>query len=177
MRVSTVDDDISLLAERQELLNEVIDGRASHDQEHHTAGFLELGNEFLDGVGSDNGLACGLVSIGLEIDGVDVFTFGLILQEAVDLGNGSVESNDSEAVVGSVQNQILAHDRKANKTEITTGFGLRRADLEASQSRSRVSMLAVNGCDHEGNKWTIQGAESQQKEVETYTAPDMLADD
>jgi hypothetical protein len=85
-------------------------------------------------------------------------TFGLIFEEAVDLGYGSVEGNDSEAVVGSVQDQILAHDRKANETEITTGVGLRRADLEASQSRSMVSILFVNRCNHQGNVRYSDGA-------------------
>lgn len=77
--------------------------------------------------------------------GLVLLTLGLVLDEAVDLGNGSVEGDDSEAMVGSVQNQVLAHDRKANETEITTGFGLRRANLEVGQSRTRVSILVVNG--------------------------------
>ncbi len=74
-----------------------------------------------------------------------MLTLGLILEEAVDLGHGSVEGHHGEAVISSVQDQVLAHDRKANETEITTGFGLRRADLEASQSRTKVSILLVNG--------------------------------
>ena len=74
-----------------------------------------------------------------------LLALGLILDETVDLGDGSVESNNGETMVGGVQDQVLAHDRKANKTEITTGFGLRRADLEASQSRTAVSILFVNG--------------------------------
>jgi hypothetical protein len=80
----------------------------------------------------------------------ELLTLGLILEETIDLGDGSVEGHNGEAVVGGVQDQVLAHDRKANETEITTGFGLRRADLEASQSRSRVSILFVNRGDHQG---------------------------
>lgn len=71
-------------------------------------------------------------------------TLGLILKEAVNFGDGSVEGHDSEAMISSVEDQVLAHDRQANETEITTGFGLRRADLEASQSRTKVSILFVN---------------------------------
>ena len=71
-------------------------------------------------------------------------TFGLVLKEAVDLGDSSVEGNYGEAMVGGIQNQVLAHDRKADETEITTGFRLRRANLEVGQSRtksaSRLSM-------------------------------------
>jgi hypothetical protein len=76
-----------------------------------------------------------------------LLTLGFILEEAIDFGNGSVEGHNGETMVGSVENQILAHDRKANETEITTGFGLRWADLEASQSRTKVSILVVNGGD------------------------------
>lgn len=74
-----------------------------------------------------------------------LLTLCLVFEEAVDLGNGSVEGHDGKAMIGSVENQILAHDRKANETEITTGFGLRRANLEVGQSRTRVSILVVNG--------------------------------
>lgn len=78
-------------------------------------------------------------------------TFGLIVQEAIDLGDSSVESNDSETVISCVQDQVLAHDRKANETEITTGFGLRRTDLEAGQSRTKVSIMTVNRETHSRN--------------------------
>jgi hypothetical protein len=77
---------------------------------------------------------------------VAIPTLGLILEESVDFGHSSVESNDSETVIGSVQNEILAHDRKANETEITTRFGLRIwSDLEAGQSRTKVSILVIIG--------------------------------
>lgn len=55
--VTAVDDDVTLLEERQEGLDEVIDGLAGHDEEHDAARALELGAELLDGVGADNGLA------------------------------------------------------------------------------------------------------------------------
>jgi len=102
MGVSTVNDDVALFDEGEHLLNEVVDRRTSHDQKHHTTRLLELGNELLNRMGSDNG-----------------FALGLILEEAIDLGDGSVESNNGEAVIRSVENQILAHDREANETEIT----------------------------------------------------------
>jgi hypothetical protein len=55
--VTTVNDDITLLKERQEGLNEVIDGLSGHDEEHDATGTLELGAELLDGVSTDDGLA------------------------------------------------------------------------------------------------------------------------
>jgi len=39
-------------------LDAEISGRTGHDQKHHATGFLELGHELLNRVGSDNGFAC-----------------------------------------------------------------------------------------------------------------------
>jgi hypothetical protein len=55
--VTTVNDDITLLEERQEGLDEVIDGLSGHDEEHDATGALELLAELLDGVSTNNGLA------------------------------------------------------------------------------------------------------------------------
>jgi hypothetical protein len=54
VRVTTVNDDITLLQERQEGLDEVIDGLASHDEKHDAAGTLEVLAELLDGVSTNN---------------------------------------------------------------------------------------------------------------------------
>ena len=59
--VTTVNDDVALLEEGEEGLDEVIDGLAGHDEEHDATGALELGAELLDGVGTDNGLACAIL--------------------------------------------------------------------------------------------------------------------
>lgn len=59
MRVATIDDDVALLDVGEEGLNEVVDGLAGHDEEHHAAGFLELADEVLDGVGALDGFSCG----------------------------------------------------------------------------------------------------------------------
>ena len=85
--------------------------------------------------------------------GILHLTLGLVLEKSIHLGNGSVEGNDGEAMISGIQNQVLAHDSKANETEITTGFGLRRADLEAGQSRSKVSILLVNRVYSQGISW------------------------
>lgn len=47
-------------------------------------------------------------------------TFSFVGQEVVDLGDGTVEGNDIEAMVGGVENQILAHDGQANKAKVTS---------------------------------------------------------
>jgi hypothetical protein len=104
VRVTTVNDDITLLDATlvQEELNEVVNGLAGHDEHHHTAGLLELGAELLDGVSTNDRLA-----------------LGLVLEEAVDLGDSAVESNNSEAVVGSVEDQVLTHDGQTDETEVS----------------------------------------------------------
>jgi hypothetical protein len=61
VRVTTVDDDVALLGTSlEEELDEVVDRLTSHDEHHHAAGLLELGDELLDGVSTDDGLALGL---------------------------------------------------------------------------------------------------------------------
>lgn len=90
VRVSTINDDVTGLQEGQECLNPVINSLASLDEEHDTTGLLEGGNELLGGVSANDGLA-----------------LGLVVEEAVDLGDSSVEGGDGETVVGHVQNQVL----------------------------------------------------------------------
>lgn len=105
--VATINDDVTRLkAVLEEELDEVVDGLAGHDEEHHAPGLLELGDELLDAVRANDALA-----------------LGLVLEEAVDLGDGAVEGNDVEAVVSGVEDQVLAHDRKANETEVSTAKG------------------------------------------------------
>jgi hypothetical protein len=95
--VTTVDDDVARVKEREDLLDPVVDSLASLDQKHDTAGRLELADELLDAVGANNGLA-----------------LGLVLEESVDLGDGSVESADGEAVVSHVQNKVLSPVRRVS---------------------------------------------------------------
>lgn len=98
MRVATINNDITLLQEGQKLLNPVVDSFAGLDKEHDTAGALELGDELLIGVGSDNGLA-----------------LGLVFQEAVDLGDGSVIGADGKAMVSHVENQVLSPGQQSQQ--------------------------------------------------------------
>jgi hypothetical protein len=59
MRVTTIDDDVAFLDVGEKGLNEVVDGLAGHDEEHHPTRFLELAHEILDGVGTLDGFSCG----------------------------------------------------------------------------------------------------------------------
>lgn len=91
MGVAAVDDDIASTQKGKESLNPVVNGLAGLDEEHDTAGALQLGDELLDRVGSDDRLA-----------------LGLVVEESVDLGHGAVESADGVAVVGHVHDNVLA---------------------------------------------------------------------
>lgn len=86
VRVTTVNDDVALFEEGQEALDPLVDRVAGLDEQHDTAGRLELADKLLDGVGANNRLA-----------------LGLVVKEAVDLGDGSVKGANGEAVVGHVE--------------------------------------------------------------------------
>ena len=67
-------------------------------------------------------------------------TFSLILQETVNLGNGTIEGNDGEFVVSDVHDQVLAHDGQTDEAEVTTGNCPRRsADIDAGETSATVS--------------------------------------
>ena len=58
VRVTTVNDNVTLLEVRLELADEVVDGLAGLDEEDDSPGSLELGAELLDRVGTDNVGSC-----------------------------------------------------------------------------------------------------------------------
>lgn len=105
--VASVDDDITGLEEGQDLGNEVVDGRAGLDQHHDLARTLQLLAELLDRVSANNLGALGLVG-----------------QEVVNLGNGSVVGTDGEAMIVHVQDQVLALF-DTNKKSRDEGKGVR----------------------------------------------------
>ncbi len=104
-RVAAVDDDVAGFEEREEVLDEFVDGLAGLDHEHDAAGLLEQGGHFLEGVRAD-----------------DLGAFGLVGEEIVHLGDGAVEGDHGEAVVVHVQNQVLAHDGQPNHGNISFWF-------------------------------------------------------
>jgi len=58
MRVTTIDDNITLLKVRFELFDELVDGIASFDEEDDLTRLLEFSAEFFDGVSALNIRAC-----------------------------------------------------------------------------------------------------------------------
>ena len=91
MRVTSINDNITLLyTSGKKSLDEIIDWLTSHDQKHYAAGFLELANELLNGVGTLDRLACKLTrnqqSSGLrDIQPMVLLTLGFIGEEVVNL--------------------------------------------------------------------------------------------
>ncbi|QBM85749.1 hypothetical protein METSCH_A03740 [Metschnikowia aff. pulcherrima] len=138
VRVTTVNDDVTLLQVRQQRLNEGVDGLTSLDQKHDSSWSLQVGHELLDGVGTNDGLA-----------------LGLVVQELVDLGHRSVVSNDGEALVGGVQDQVLAHDGQTDQTKITTGT-VSKMSFDCSQSIANSHFCpSSNLCSDSSNKWSF----------------------
>jgi len=69
-------------------------------------------------------------------------TFRLIIYEVIDLGHRPIKSYHREAMVRSVQNQVLAHDGQTDEAEITTGIRSRMsADIDAGKTGATVSPL------------------------------------
>ena len=100
VRVTTVNDDITLLEVGLELSNEVVNSITGLDEQNNTAGSLEVGNELLNGVSANDGLA-----------------LGLVLEEVVNLGNGSVVGDNGVAVVSGVKNEVLRNLLAARSTK------------------------------------------------------------
>lgn len=78
-----------------------------------------------------------------------MLTLGLVVQEAVNLGGGAVEGTDSETVISSVEDQVLAHDGQTNEAEISTGNRMRQStDIDAGETGAIVSdqiLLSIAG--------------------------------
>lgn len=73
-------------------------------------------------------------------DGGRNLTLGLVLKEAVDLGGRAVVRADGETVIGSIEDQVLAHDGQTDEAEISTRQRTRRcADIDAGQAGATVS--------------------------------------
>jgi hypothetical protein len=89
------------------MLDEIVNGFTGLNEKHHSSWFFEFGNEILDAAGTNDGLS-----------------LCLVLKKTVNLGHCSVESNNSEAVISHVENEILAHNGQANKAEISPDTSL-----------------------------------------------------
>jgi hypothetical protein len=71
---------------------------------------------------------------------MNLLTLGLVCKEFVDLGNGTVEGDDIDTMVGSVEDQVLTHDSQANEAEISSGHIV--SDLSSSDVGLRGGIAA-----------------------------------
>jgi hypothetical protein len=55
------------------------------------------------------------------MDADDGFSLCFICNETIDFGDGSVEGNYGEAMVGHVEDEVLTHDGQANEAKISPG--------------------------------------------------------
>ncbi|CAY80197.1 hypothetical protein P301_H11691 [Saccharomyces cerevisiae P301] len=105
VRVTTIDDNITLFQKWDDLVDQSVNWSTSFNQKHDLSRSLQFGDEIFNGSSTD-----------------DRFALSFIGQEMVDLGLSSVVSTNSETVVSSVQDQILTHDGQTNQTEISRHF-------------------------------------------------------
>lgn len=63
---------------------------------------------------------------------IELLTLSFVCKKVVDFRDCAVESNDIDAVISGVQDQVLTHDGQANEAKISSG------DI--------VSMLSCVGC-------------------------------
>ena len=103
VRVTTVDQDVSLFEVRSQLVDEGINGRASLDEDDDLSGSLEGLDEFLNGLATN-----------------DVGSLGFVVHKVVDLGSGSVVGGNGESLVVHVEDQVLTHDGQADETDVST---------------------------------------------------------
>ena len=99
--VATVDDDVTLLQQGNELLDHGIHGAAGLDHDHGLAGTGEGGDELLEGLGRD-----------------DVLPLGAALGELLGHGRGAVVDADGEALALHVEDEVLAHDGEADEADV-----------------------------------------------------------
>lgn len=71
--------------------------------------------------------------------GVHSLTLGLVLEEVVDLADGTVEGHNGESVISSIEDQVLSHDSQADEAEIAAGNTRILADINASKTCAKVS--------------------------------------
>ena len=76
-------------------------------------------------------------------------TFGFIIEETVDLGDSTVESNDGESLVCGVQDEVLAHNGQPDEAEVSAGSRRhRRADTDAGQACARLANQHMESTGH-----------------------------
>ena len=85
MRVTTINDDISLVEMGDKLSNEVVNSITSLDKENDTTRALEVSAKLLNGMSTNNALSLGFVS-----------------KEVINLRDGSVVCNNGVTMISGI---------------------------------------------------------------------------
>ncbi len=102
VRVAAVDQDVTGLQQRGDFLDDLINGRAGLDHQHHFPGPLEGAHQLLDGVAPH-----------------DAFALGPAGQEVIDPCPGAVVDGHHVAVAFHVQDEVFAHDGQADQADVS----------------------------------------------------------
>ena len=109
--VAAVDDDVALRQQRLELIDHRVHRRTGFDHNHHPPRRFETAHEFFQRV--------------ITLDAVDSprvnFVGWFIFQathEFISRGGGPIVNPHGEAVIGHVQDKVLAHDGQTDQTDI-----------------------------------------------------------
>ena len=101
MGVATVDDNVTLIQERDQFLDEVIDRLPGLDHQENLAGTLQRSYEVLQRMRS-----------------IEVKALASTFHEMVNLLNRTVIHDDMEALALHVQRQVLTHHRQSYKSDV-----------------------------------------------------------
>ena len=101
MGVATIDDDVALIQQGDELVDKIIDCGTGLDHQEHLAGALQGSHEILEAV-------CA----------VDILACAAAFDEFVNLGNCTIENTYMEAFALHVEDKVLTHDGKTDKSYV-----------------------------------------------------------
>ena len=99
--VASVDENISVAQQRQELFNHIVHGLSRFDHHKHLARLFQIVNQFFETVAAD-----------------DVFPGGSAVYKFVHFFRRAVEHGHGEALRLHVHDQVFTHNGKADETNI-----------------------------------------------------------
>eukprot|EP00754_Rhynchopus_humris_P042950 Rhum_TRINITY_DN286_c0_g1::Rhum_TRINITY_DN286_c0_g1_i1::g.658::m.658 len=129
--VASVDDDVAHLEVRDELVDEVVDGLAGLHHEHDLAGALQAAAHVLRRRGAHD--VCDTLR-------------GAVVHELVDLVLRAVPGNHLVAVVGHVQDQVLAHHGHTDEGNVAVRV------VRAASLRAQLNALALGLLERVGKR-------------------------
>src|SRR6266436_4430073 len=133
MRVAAVDDDVSFFQVRQQAIDHMIDGIAGLHHQHHAARLLQRLNQLRNRVGA-----------------YYLRAFGFVVEEVVNLGDGSIEYGNAVSMIVHVQDQILAHHGEADESDVAAfcwhnlSFYLQSSSMNSLTVKPACSMIDLS---------------------------------